>query len=128
MMEEPINRKEVMAITIDKDQQMLIEDIAAQMIMTGSIMASTNPEENEISPLIVMTGAAMVDSLSEILSIVSGPQVTSEILTNVMNEVSAVKDHIFALREQGIDPTEWILGEDPTDENDEYDRWLDDDC
>jgi hypothetical protein len=131
MVEQPINRKVIMSVTLSSEQLEQVEDLAQHLILLGTSMTTgvkNNPDHDAPAFLVEMTGTEMIETASEILSLVAGTARTSSVLVQVQREMDEMNRMIEEIRESGQNPLDYLIEQMEADVDDWRDDQGYDDC
>jgi hypothetical protein len=131
MVEQPINRKVTMSVTLSSEQLSEVESLAQHLIMLGTSMTTgvkNNPDHDPPAFLVEITGTEMIETASELLSLVAGTTRTSNVLVEVQREMDRMNSLIEEIRISGRNPMEYLLEQMEADVDDWRDDQGYDDC
>jgi len=120
-----------MSVTLSSEQLEQVEDLAQHLILLGTSMTTgvkNNPDHDAPAFLVEMTGTEMIETASEILSLVAGTARTSSVLVQVQREMDEMNRMIEEIRESGQNPLDYLIEQMEADVDDWRDDQGYDDC
>jgi len=129
MVEQPINRKVIMSVTLSSEQLEQVEDLAQHLIMLGTSMTTgvrNNPDHDPPAFLVELTGTEMIEAASELLSVVAGTDRTTKVLVGVQQEIEGLNGLIDEIKSSGRSPLEYLMEQMNVDAEDWFDNQFDD--
>jgi hypothetical protein len=120
-----------MSVTLSSEQLSEVENMAQHLIMLGTSMTTgvkNNPDHDPPAFLVEMTGIEMIETASDLLSLVAGTTRTSNVLVKVQREMDEMNHMIEEIRNSGRNPMEFLLEQMEADVDDWRDDQGYDDC
>lgn len=100
-----------MSVTLSSEQLEQVENLAYHLIKLGTSMNSGAKNNTADAPafLVEMTGVEMIESASEIASIVLGTSATANLLADVQRDIEQMEALIEEIKASGKNPIEFML-------------------